>query len=110
MTVPITLIPRNDSVEGMQFDGSHTSASDIAAWLHKETKDKPAGRRLAMNFTSGLNTANEFNVYVGGDSYELLAGDWIIKDGNLFSKVRREDFPFRYVTAIEKILLEAGMN
>lgn len=110
MTNPITVHPRQNTVEAMQFDGSHDSATDLANWLYASTKDTPTGRRLAMNYACGLGEVTEFNVFINEDTYELAPGDWIIKDGGLFSMVRRQDFPFRYVDGIEKIKIEAGMS
>lgn len=109
MTNPITVKHRTDDAEAMEFTGSHDSAWDLAKWLQESTKGTYAGNRLAMNYASGLGEVPEFNFYLGDDGYEMHPGDWLVRDGNLFSMVRRADFPLRYVSAIEKIKLEAGM-
>lgn len=107
MTVPLTLHPRQDTVEGMQFTGGIESANDLAKWLGV-FKDQPP--RIYMTYTSSINELPRLELGVGEDEYELSPGDWVIKDGELFSVVRRRDLPFRYVTGIEKVLIEAGMN
>ncbi len=107
MTTPITVMPRHDSVEAMEFTGSIDRARDIAKWVQAE-----AGQRcdVQLTYSSSLLEPSRLELRLGDDEYELNPGDWVIRDGSLFSVVRRQDFPLRYVTAIEKIMIEAGLD
>ena len=110
MTNPITLHPVHDTVEGMEFTGTSQSAWNIAQWLQESTKGKRAEHHLTLSYSESIYGPSEFSFRIAEDSYELSFGDWVIKDGDLFSVVRRQDLPYRYVTAIEKIKIEAGLS
>lgn len=110
MNTPITLYPVHNTVEAMQFTGTGESAWAIAKWLQESTKGKRAEPHLTLSYTESLYGPSEFSFSTGTDTYELSYRDWVIKDGDLFSVVRGQDLPYRYVNGIDKIKLEAGMS
>ena len=99
MIQPIIVEPRNDSVEAVQFLGGAQAAWDIAAWLQQAIVGTPDEGTLSMNYTEIYNGPSNFSFYVGGSSHEIEYGDYIIKDGQLFSVCKRQDFGLRYVQA-----------
>jgi hypothetical protein len=109
MPAPITVMPRQDRVEALQFTGGPQSAWDLGHWIQSHAPDTSASRNVWIEYRQELNAPSMFRLAIGDDSYEMRRGDWIVKDGNLFSMVRSADFSLRYVTPIDKIKLEAGM-
>lgn len=95
MAAPIIVRPRQHNVEAFQFTDAQ-SAHDIASWMMKAADGRPDGSRVSAVFESRLNARSRFSFSIGEESYELYPGDWVIKDGDLFSVCRRADFSYLY--------------
>jgi hypothetical protein len=107
MSNPITLHPRNNTVEGMRFTGDIDNARDIARWIVENSNRRPD---LRVAYSRSLYEPSYLELVIGEESYQLTSGDWIIRDGDLFSAVPHRERARRYVTPIEKIKLEAGLD
>ncbi len=113
MSTPITVKHRTDDAEAMKFEGEpSTPPRDLAKWIQASSEGQRAEVRLGYELRLAVRAgeARSSTCTSARTSYELDVADWIVKENGLFSAVRREDFPLRYVTAIEKIMIEAGLS
>ena len=99
MIQPIIVNPRNDAVEAVPFTGGAQAAWDIAEWLQQAVVGTAAEGTLSMNYSEIYNGPSNFSFYLAGASHEVEYGDYIIKEGDLFSVCRGEDFGLRYIPA-----------
>lgn len=107
MSTPITVKHRTDDAEAMQFEGGIDSARDLAKWIGGSGSQRAD---VHLCFYSSLYEPSRLELRISEDEYVLGIADWIVRENGLFFVVRREDFPLRYVTAIEKIMIEAGLS
>lgn len=92
----ITVIPKQPSVEALQYDGTPQSAYDIMAALRASAQ---ATQNYTLNLSYNENSGQPAELYftLNNDAYNVRSGDWlIIEDGDLFSVCRQADFTYRY--------------
>lgn len=94
MTAPIIVSPKNESVEALMYDGTAQSAWDIMAVLRSNPYAQL--RSLSMSYLENAGMPPEFYFYLDGVAHNIAPGDWLIKDGDMFSSCRAAEFGDRF--------------
>lgn len=110
MNAPITVHPLMEEAEAFLFTGGSDCAHAIALWMQSHMEHDLRTRMFRLEYTASLHSESTFSFRYNDDSYELAPGDWVIREGRLFSICRRADFPYRFATPVQKILAEAGLS
>lgn len=97
MTTTVNASPIHSIVEATQFVGTPESAFEIMDILRRGFA---AVNNYSLSFSYSENAGQEpgLFVYLDGNGQTVATGDWIIKDGDLFSVCHSANFPLRYAT------------
>lgn len=99
MIQPIEVNPRHETALAVPFTGGVENAWAIADWLKAAVAGTPSEGSLQLYYRESLDGPSSFSFYLGGDSHEVEMGDYIIKEDDLFSVCRGQDYGLRYVPA-----------
>lgn len=94
MTTPILVTSKQDSFEAQMFDGTPQSAWDIMAVLRNDPNAQM--RSLALSYTENAGMPPELYFYLDGTANRVAPGDWLIKDGSMFSVCPAAEFGDRF--------------
>lgn len=93
----INASPIHSIVEATQFTATPESAQEVMAVLRAgAAASNNVG--LQMSYSEAVGQPVGLYIYIDGIGYNLGNGDWLIKDGDLFSVCPDANFPQRYAT------------